>query len=102
MSSYVHIWVVLSFHLPLCFFQCFETMNNFTRTIVSASFLPSLQTCVINYAVSPAGGAEDQSTDDGVRHNHGRIPTTGRQGQLLPNGRLQSRRHHVRHRFPHR
>lgn len=58
--------------------------------------------CVVIPLFSPAGGAEDQGIDDGVRYNHGRVPTTGRQSQLLPNGGLQSCRHNVRHRFPDR
>ncbi len=109
MSSYVHIWVALSFHLhrfespratTLCFFS--SALKQFYKNNRFSFISPITTNLCHKLRRLPAGGAEDQSTDDGVRHNHGRIPTTGRQGQLLPCGRLQSRRHRVRHRFPHR
>lgn len=69
---------------------------------ITKTRVTSTKTGVMITPFSLAGGAKDQSNDDGVRYNHGRIPTTGRQSQLLPNGRLQSCRHQVRHRLPHR
>lgn len=58
-----------------------------------------LATCLLPLC---QGGAEDQSHDDGVWHHHGGLPASGRQGQLLPHGHLQSRCHQVGHRLPHR
>lgn len=38
-----------------------------------------------------SGGPSDQSQDDGVRDDHGQLPTTRGQGQLFPHGDLESR-----------
>ena len=48
-----------------------------------------------------SGGPCDQGQDDGVRHNHGQLPATGGQGELLPHGHLKPSCHLRRHRLPH-
>lgn len=54
------------------------------------------------YLFALSGGAGDKGQDDGVRDNHGRLPTAGGQGQLLPHGDLKSRSYLRRHRLSYR
>lgn len=52
--------------------------------------------------VSPSqGGSKNQSPNDGVWHDHGWLPASGGQGQLLPDGHLEPGCYPVWHRLPH-
>lgn len=52
--------------------------------------------------MSRSGGSGDKGQDDGVRHNHGQLPTAGRQGQLFPHGDLKPGRYLRGHRLSYR
>lgn len=64
--------------------------------------LPLKQSWFILYFISRSGGSSDKGQDDGVRHNHGQLPTAGRQGQLFPHGDLKPGRYLRGHRLSYR